>query len=1106
MSGTPPYVELHAHSAYSFLDGTSHPHELIERAGELGHTALGLTDHDSVGGAMELAMSALDSPVRAIFGAEVTIDPLPATTQNAEHRHLTLLVRDARGWSNLCRLLTRAHAHTRDSADRHAGQPSVPLEVVLDHSEGLVCLTGCAEHGVEDEPTARRLLDAFSPERLRVELQRPYARGDKARNRALERLAQRLGVRTVATGDVHAHTRERALLQHAFVAIKHGLTLDGSEVQRRPNDTHVLATPHGMAQRLGDYPDAVTESVRLTETLTFNLTGDLGYRYPGADSTQATRQLGEVCHAQFADRYPRGSPNHSAAAGRLEQELAVIDKLGLSGFFLLHHEILELAREVAVEVRGADTARALLPPGHGRGSSVSSIVCYLTGLSHIDPVQNDLAIGRFLHEDVTGLPDIDVDFPRDIRAVLIPRVQQHYGSDRAALVATTPTFRARGAIRELGKALGLPAGELDRVARGSDGWGGHGTVAEDIRAVLGPERLKHVRWRWLAKLADEAYGLPRNLGQHPGGMIISTRPLIDCVPIVPAAMEDRQIAQWDKDSCSDAGFLKIDLLGLGMLSAIERCVDMIARTRGERIDLSRIPFDDQATFKAIRAADVIGVFQIESRAQIGSLHRTQPKDLKDLTIQVALVRPGPIVGGAVNPYIERRQALLENPDFQVPYLHPSLEEPLKDTLGTIIFQDQVIEVSRAFAGFTVGEAESLRRAMSRKRSVEAINAHREQFLDGAMRTHPDASDEVIAHAWEMNAGFSGFGFPKAHGASFGLTAYKSAYLRVHYPPEFLCSLLNEQPMGFYPPDSLIHEAQRRGTKILPPDVIASDAECTVTPHGEIRIGLNYIKGVQTDDIDRLVTARGTGGPFQSLQDLAARAAASTPTLETLAWSGACDTLAGDGPYARRIALWQLGIVTPAQRTKGGDQLALDLPLARAPDLPGLTDWESMIANYTATTISIEHHPLGLLREQLHEEGALPIAALTNVRHNTRVKVGGFVIARQKPGTAKGITFLLLEDEGGTLNAIVPAKLYETQRLTVRTEPLILVEGILERHEKGGGATNLLAKNITRLTPNTDTPTATVRDLRPIEEPATTAGEDFAVAAPAVMNFGRGRGR
>jgi error-prone DNA polymerase len=790
----------------------------------------------------------------------------------------------------------------------------------------------------------------------------------------------------------------------------------------------------------------------------------------------------------------------------LEQELAVIDKLGLSGFFLLHHEVLELAREVAVEIRGPDTARALLPPGRGRGSSVSSIVCYLTGLSHIDPIQNDLAIGRFLHEDITGLPDIDIDFPRDIRGALIVRVPQVHGQDRAALVATSPTFRARGAIRELGKALGLPAGELDRVARGSEGWGGHGTVAQDIRTALGPERCKHPRWAWLARLADQAYGLPRNLGQHPGGMVIATRPLIDCVPIVPAAMEERQIVQWDKDSCSDAGFLKIDLLGLGMLSAVERCVETIAATRGERIDLSRIPFDDKRTFEMIQRADTTGVFQIESRAQMGSLQRTKPANLDDLTVQVALVRPGPIVGGAVNTYIERRQTLLANPDFQIPFLHPSLQEPLKETLGTIVFQDQVIEVARAFAGFTAGEAESLRRAMSRKRSQEAMDDHRGQFVDGARTTNPDVSEAVIEQVWSMVAGFAGFGFPKAHGAAFGLLAYQSTWLRVYYFPEFLCSLLNEQPMGFYPPDSLIHEAQRRGTTILPPDVIHSDAECTVTRAGEIRIGLNYVKGVKAEDIDHLITARLTGGPFHSLQDLAARAGASSATLEVLAWSGACDTLAGDDPYARRTALWQLGVVTPAKRTKGGDQLALELPLGRAPDLPALSDWDTMITDYATTGVSIVRHPLGLLREQLEAEEAVPIAALANVRHNTRVKVGGFVIARQKPGTANGITFLLLEDESGTLNVIVPEKLYEAHRLIVRTEPLILVEGILERHVSGGGAINLLAKKIARLTRLDDPAAATVKDLHQPEQPALAGSDDFAVAAPAVMNFGRGRGR
>ncbi len=1097
MSGTPPYVELHAHSAYSFLDGASLPDELIARAGELGHAALALTDHDSLAGAMEHAIAASDSPVRAIFGAELTLSHPDSWS------HVTLLVRDGRGWRNLCRLLTLAHAHTRDSTDRRAGQPSVTLDRVLEHADGLVCLTGCATHGVTDEATARRLLDAFGPNSLRVELQRLYAKGDRRRNAGLERLARRLGVPTVATGNVHAHTPARAQLQDAFVAIRNGTSLDASEADRRPNHSHVLATPQAMAARLQQHPEAVRESVRLAETLRFKLTGDLGYRYPLSESAAATRELAELCHAQFAGRYPAGHPLLGEAAARLEQELRIIDSLGLAGFFLLHHEILNLARDVAAEVRGPDTARALLPPGRGRGSSVSSIVCYLTGLSHIDPIANDLAIGRFLHEEIESLPDIDIDFPRDIRAGLIARIPKHYGTERAALVAAFPTYRARGAIRDLGKALGLPAGEIERVARGSEGWGGHGTVAQDIKTGLGEQRQAGGRWGWLARLADEAYGLPRHQGQHPGGMVISTRPLIDCCPIIPAAMEDRQMVQWDKDSCSDAGFLKIDLLGLGMLSAVERCVETIAARSGERIDLSRIPFDDPAVFDCVQQADTTGVFQIESRAQMGSLRRTRPASLQDLTVQVALVRPGPIVGGAVNPYIERRQAILRDPNTEIPYLHPSLEEPLKETLGTIIFQDQVMQVAVAFAGFSPGQAEGLRRAMSRKRSKEAMQGHRQQFVDGARATNPDATSETIERVWSMIEGFAGFGFPKSHGAAFGLLAYQSTWLRVHHPCDFLCSLLNEQPTGFYPPDSLIHEAQRRHQTILPADVNHSDAECTVTGQGEIRIGLSYIKGVHAQDIQRLVRAREQDGQFATLADLAARGGLTRSTLGQLAWSGACDALAGGDRYARRTALWQLGIARPAVTAPTGQQLALPLELPDTPALRALTDWQQMIADYTATGISIDRHPLTLLRAALTGKGARSTAELADTRHATQVSVGGLVIARQRPGTANGITFLLLEDEHGTLNVIVPARLYEANRAIIRTQPLIVVQGRLERHANGGGAINLLAENVATLAKPADTDADQVRDLR--QRPATRADE-FAVIAPAAQNFGHGRRR
>src|ERR687887_22846 len=802
------------------------PDELVPRALELGHTALALTDHNGVYGSMEHAQVARSLGLKAIHGAELDLD---------DGCHLTLLVESSRGWTSLCRLITHAHAHTRaPEGGPIRDTPRVTLEQVLDHADGLVCLSGCATRGVHDLRRLGRLREVFGPDRLRIELQRPYLRNDRGRNRALEALAKRLGVPTVATGDVHAHDRSRAMLQDAFVAIREHTTLDASEPLRRGNHAHVLTTPAAMAARFADHPDAVAETARLADTLRFDLTSDLGYRYPGAEDESADAQLARICAARFEERYPAGHRLRAQAAGRLDEELALIASLGLSGFFLLHRDLLELAREVACEVRGPDTVRALLPPGRGRGSSVSSIVCYLTGLSHVDPVANELFLGRFLNEEITALPDIDLDFPRDVREVLIPRVHERYGRDRSALVAAFPTYRARGAIRELGKALGLPPGEIERVARGSEGWTAQG-VGKDVATALGDERLAvpqpdapHLnRWQWLAALSHEAAGLPRHLSQHSGGMIVATRPLVDCCPVVPAAMEGRQMVMWDKDSCSDAGFLKIDLLGLGMLSAVERCVELIAARRGERVDLSRIPYDDPATFEAIQEAETTGVFQIESRAQMGSLRRTRPENLDDLTIQVAIVRPGPIQGGAVNPYIARRQRLRVEPDYEIPYDHPSLEPVLGDTLGTIIFQDQVIEVSMTFSGFSPGEAEGLRRAMSRKRSAEAIEAHHRRFVEGAIANWPHVDEALAERVWSMVVGFSGFGFPKAHGAAFGLLAYQSTWLRVHYGPEFLCSLLDEQPMGFYPPDALVHEAQRRGIEVLPPDVNESAVGCTV---------------------------------------------------------------------------------------------------------------------------------------------------------------------------------------------------------------------------------------------------------------------------------------
>jgi len=1125
------YAELHAHSAFSFLDGASQPDELASAAARSGHDVLALTDHNSLSGSMELAQAADAHGIRAIHGAEMDLGGTRPGQDGVEDcRHVTLLVEDEHGWRNLCRIVSEAHAHDRDRGDP---PPQVPLETLEAHAEGLVCLTGCAERGVHDEPTARRLLAAFGPDHLRVELQRPFQRHDRALNAELARLAEKLRVPTVATGNVHAHDRRRAPLQDAFVALRHHRTLDASEPVRRGNSAHVLASPQAMTARFEDHPQAIAETRALAERLTFDLTQDLGYRYPGAEDRYGDAKLAAFCHAKFDERYPAGDRHRHAARARLSEELRVIAKLGLAGFFILHRDLLELAREVAAEVRGNAAARALLPPGRGRGSSVSSIVCYLTGLSHIDPIANELLLGRFLNEDLTALPDIDLDFPRDIREVLIPRVHDRYGKDNSALVAAFPTFKVRGAIRELGKVLGLPPGEIERVARGAEPFGS-GDVAHDVEVGLGPGHRGQGRWAWLVKLAEEAYGLPRHLSQHSGGMIVSTRPLLDCVPVLPAAMEGRRLCQWDKDSCADAGFLKIDLLGLGMLSAVERCVESIALTRGERVDLSRIPFDDAPTYAAIREADTMGVFQIESRAQMASLRRTQPESLDDLTIQVAIVRPGPIVGGAVNPYIAHKQRLREDPAFAVPYLHPSLEPVLRDTLGTIIFQDQVLEVASAFAGFTPGEAEGLRRAMSRKRSAEALEESHASFVEGAARQH-GADSATAERVWEMVQGFSGFGFPKAHGAAFGLLAYQSTWLRVHYKPELLCALLNEQPMGFYPADALAHEAQRRDgehqVELQAPDVNASEVECTVgwtdadaeaAPGGHarlvgaggdvsggprlaVRLGLGYVAGARADEVAAVVAERKRGGPYRTTADLASRAGAGRPTLGCLAWAGACDGLAG----GRRAALWELGVATPGARLKDvGTQLSLPLDVPAAPALRALEPWESMVADYATTGLTLGLHPMALLRPHLQNVRNLASSRdLERLDHETPVAIGGLVVARQRPGTAKGIVFMLMEDEFGTINLVVPPDVYERHRLTVRSEPLVLAEGRLEKLEIAAGAINILVRSLRALEP----PSGEVAEVIGMERARAAAAEppevaDFRGVAPAVQSFAQGRRR
>src|SRR4051812_15632981 len=1034
------YVELHAHSAYSFLDGASLPEELAARAAQLGYDALALTDHDGVYGSLEVAHAAKHFGVRPITGAEVSL---------SGGAHLTLLCESYRGYSNLCRILTDAHAGTRvPGKERELLPAETTVEKVAEHAEGLVALSGCARHGlgVVDPNATARLARAF-PGAFYVELQRPYERGDARRMIALSDLAEALGVPTVATGNVHAHHERRARLQDALVAIRHRTSLEGCDRERRGNHESVLVAPAEMLERL---PRAAAERTReVAERCAFDLTQELGYRYPdfsdGPDPADV--QLREICDRAFEDRYGNANGLRRRARERLDDELQLIARLGLAGFFLLHWEVLELARECALEVRGPGSPRHALPPGRGRGSSVGSIVCYLTGLSHVDPVEAGLSLGRFINDEMGAVPDIDLDFPREIREKLIVKGTERGGREHAALVASFATYRSRGAIRDVGKALGLPFAELERLARVTDGWDAT-RIADELDGMPGTHTGP--RWDAFRTLTREIAGLPRHISQHPGGMVISTRPLIDLVPVQPAAMAGRQLCQWDKDSCGDAGFLKIDLLGLGMLSAVEDAIDRIARLRGETIDLSRISLTDAAVYEEIQQADTIGVFQIESRAQMQSLLQTRPESLDDLTVQVALVRPGPIQGKAVHPYIEHRRQLRKDPSFEPPVEHESLREALRDTLGVVVFQDQVLDVAMAAARFSIGEAEGLRRAMSRKRSEEAIEAFRPRFVAGCLG---NGIDDATAHTiYDKLVGFAGFGFPKSHAAAFGLLAYQSAWLRRYYPAEFLCALMNAQPMGFYPPSSLVRDAQRRGVEVRPPHVDRSEANCTIE-EGAVRVGLGYVQSVGEADARTLEEGR----PYAGLGDLARRAPVKKDALESLVAAGACDHWG-----ERRALLWQLGVTARGESVGGGNrQLALPLePTAETPDLPAQTAWEQMLADYKHTSLSVGVHPLQLLRPHL-PSAVVTSADLPETPNGMLIALAGMAVARQRPATANGVVFMLLEDEYGQANLIVPPPVYERYRAIVRSEPLLLARGKLERH---GRNVNLLVSTVESLGP------------------------------------------
>src|SRR3989442_14601364 len=1054
------YIELHCHSAFSFLDGASLPEQLALTASQLGYPALALTDHHGLYGSMAFAQEAKQLGLQAITGAELTL---------LDGSHVTLPAEPCEVYATLGRLIPEAHLGRDDRRD-----PRLEFASLEARHAGLIVLSGCrnvllpAVLRRDGLAAARRFAErcraVFGKENFVVELQRNYVRGDLALTRALKDVADSARLGVVASGNVHYHRRERHRLHDVLVAIRHRTTLDGSHDVRHANSEFFLRPPEEVEALFRDCPDAVANSLALADRCRgFELRGDLGYRFPdfhGAERAPAPRALAELCRAGLEERDPAGSVHRVEAERRLAEELRLVEHDGLSGFLLVYHDLFDFAREVAADVRrGSRRGQGGLLAGCARGPSVSSVVCYLLGLSHIDPVATRLFIGRFLNETLASVPDIDLDFPREIREELIRRVYKRYGHEHVGLVCSFPTYRLRSTVREIGKALDLPPGEIEQVAKLADRRSGG--LADELDQLPGfAGRRSAPLWKELCELAEEIAGLPRHISQHVGGMVISSRPLVEIVPLERAAMEDRVVCQWDKDSCDDARFIKIDFLALGMLSLVEECVERIAVREGTPPDLSRIDFEDPAVYDRICRGDTVGLFQIESRAQIQMIRRTRPTNLEDLAVEVAIVRPGPIVGGAVNPYVRRREdqrrARAAGRPYEPPLQHLLLKEALAETLGVILYQDQVLQVCQALAGFTAGQAEALRRAMSRRRSRELMAGFWEEFRDGAAaRGVPEQTAERV---FTQVIAFSEFGFPKSHAAAFGLLAYQSAWLRHYHPAEYYCALFNNQPMGFYSLDVLGRDAQRNGVEILLPDVTASDVWCTIEREtGGVLVGLGFIRDWSEETATAVVIEREQRGRYVSIGDFVRRAPPKLKrtAIEHLVWVGGCD---GFGLTGREL-LWQVGLWLPPESEHGVDargRRQLELGLNHPHEglrFGGLEAAERLLAEYAVLGFAASGHPLSLLRGAL-PPGVVQSDALPRLEHGAWVEVAGLVVARQRPETAKGFIFVLLEDEAGMVNVIVRPDVYERYRTAVRGEPLLWVRGKLAKDD---GTVNVLAE-------------------------------------------------
>ncbi len=1026
------YAELHCHSYYSFHDGASSLEEIMVRARDLGYTALAVTDHDNLCGAMEFAQLAKSLGLHGIIGAEVTLQ---------DGYHLTLLVKDRQGYGNLCRLITAAHA----AGERN--EPALDPALLAEHAAGLIALSGCPKGELsrlvgmsrfdEAENLIRRYLDWFGPENYCIELQQNLVYGDTERNRRLARIARTTGARLVATGNVHYHERDRHRLQDCLVAIKHCSSLEESHRERRANSEYYLRPVPEMEELFKDYPGALASTVEIAGRCTFDLTTDHAYvfpDYPVPDGYTPQTYLETLCYESAIRRY--GSVT-APVRRRLEEEFRLIKKFNLAGFLLMYHEVIKLGGEVMVEQGLSDPSLAVEenPPGRGRGSSVALLVGYLIGLSHIDPLQYNLSLERFLPEDgMSGPPDIDLDFPRSIREKLILRTHEKWGWERAVLVGTIATYQIKGAVRDLGQALGLPKVEIDHLSRQVD-WGS----ARKLREKM--ERMPHFKdkldtpvWRNLIDLAAELDGFPKYLGQHPGGMVLSSGPLTEIVPVQRGAIEGRYVCQWDKDSVDDAGFVKIDFLSLGALSQMQEAVELIRERTGERIDLSRINFEDATVYDKLCAGDTIGIFQVESAAQMQTITRLRPRNLLDMAHEVAAVRPGVGVNNGVYEYLSRR-----NRYKPVVYDHPLEKRALERTLGIILFQDQVNQLAIDVAGFSPSEADRLRRAFSRKHNTELLEQYRRKFMAGAAAKGVDE-----AAAERIFIKFNGqYMFPESHAFAFGITAYQSSWLKYYYPLEFFVAIFNQQPMGFYNLETLKEDARRHGVRVLNPDINRSRSKSVIEGQA-LRLGFLHVDSLGQATAEAIAAAQKKG-PFTSIGDFLERTGVLEETALKLAGAGAFDSLEPN----RRTVKWEIGL----RYRPVNVQLPLPLPVRQ--DLVPLeapSVWERMEEEYDVLGLYPEGHVMAQLRPRFGS-GFITSRDIADLRDGAMVTAAGMVVRRQRPRGK--VVFITLEDEFGHIPCTVFGKTYTEHEYTFLS-PFLVVKGRLTRKE---GTCNVIVRQV-----------------------------------------------